>query len=98
MITETTLAETIRITNPNPKYDNACKRMFSEKILLAHIMKTCIAEYKDISEDEIAEKYIEGQPEISQVPVFQDEEPDANSLIDGLPNEDISEKEKKSNL
>ena len=40
MITETTLAETIRITNPNPKYDNACKRMFSEKILLAHIMKT----------------------------------------------------------
>ena len=31
MITETTLAETIRITNPNPKYDNACKRMFSEK-------------------------------------------------------------------
>ncbi len=95
MTTETTLAETIRITNPNPKYDNACKRMFSEKILLAHIMKTCIAEYKDISEDEIAEKYIEGQPEVSQVPVFQDEEPDENSLIDGLPNEDISEKEKR---
>ena len=69
--------------------------MFSEKILLAHIMKTCIAEYKDISEDEIAEKYIEGQPEVSQVPVFQDEEPDENSLIDGLPNEDISEKEKR---
>ena len=95
MTTETTLSETIRITNPNPKYDNACKRMFSEKILLARIMKTCIAEYKDISEDEIAEKYIEGQPEVSQVPVFQDEEPDANSLIDGLPNEDISEKEKR---
>lgn len=98
MITETTLAETIRITNPNPKYDNACKRMFSEKILLARIMKTCIAEYKDISEDEIAEKYIEGQPEISQVPVFQDEEvinTEASSLIDGLPNEDISEKEKR---
>lgn len=95
MTTETTLAETIRITNPNPKYDNACKRMFSEKNLLARIMKACIAEYKDISEDEIAEKYIEGQPEVSQVPVFQDEEPDENSLIDGLPNEDISEKEKR---
>ena len=95
MTTETTLAETIRITNPNPKYDNACKRMFSEKILLARIMKTCITEYKDISEDEIAEKYIEGQPEVSLVPVFQDEEPEVSSLIDGLPNEDISEKEKR---
>ena len=95
MTTETTLSETIRITNPNPKYDNACKRMFSEKILLARIMKTCITEYKDISEDEIAEKYIEGQPEVSLVPVFQDEEPEVSSLIDGLPNEDISEKEKR---
>ena len=44
MTTETTLAETIRITNPNPKYDNACKRMFSEKNLLARIMKACIAD------------------------------------------------------
>jgi len=69
--------------------------MFSEKNLLARIMKACIAEYKDISKDEIAEKYIEEQPEVSLVPVFQDEEPEVSSLIDGLPNEDISEKEKR---
>jgi len=94
---ETTLAEAIRTTNSNAKYDNACKRMFSEKTLLAHIMKACIIEYNNISPEEIAEKYIEGQPEVSNVPVFQDEEPGetTNSLIDGLPNEDISEKEKK---
>jgi len=44
MTTETTLSETIIITNPNPKYDNACKRMFSEEILLTRIMKSCIAD------------------------------------------------------
>ena len=28
--------------------DNSCKRLLSEKIILAWIMKSCLEEYKDI--------------------------------------------------
>ena len=44
--------------------DSSCKRLLSEKIILAWIMKSCLEEYKDVDVNEIAEKYIEGTPEI----------------------------------
>ena len=47
-------------------YDAACKKVLSEKGIVAHILKTCVEEYKDISIEEIT-KCIQGKPEIDKV-------------------------------
>jgi len=73
MDVETTIAKNIRIADENAKYDNACKVLLSEKIILAWIMKSCLEEYKDFDVNEIAEKYIEGTPQVAEVPVAPDE-------------------------
>ena len=39
---ETTLAKNIRIVDDGAKYDAACKKLLSEKIILAWIIKTCL--------------------------------------------------------
>ena len=54
-------------------YDAACKRVLSEKSILAWIIKSCLDEYRDCSIQEIAEKYIESQPQVGEVPVLPDE-------------------------
>lgn len=56
---ETTLSQTIRTAGSNSDYDSACKRLLSEKIILAWIMKNCLEEYRECSISEIIEKYIE---------------------------------------
>ncbi len=75
--------------NQKTLFDASCKRILSIKIFLAWIMKACIEEYKDCDVNDIAEKYIEGEPEISTTPVL----PDENILINGATNEDTSAKE-----
>ena len=69
MEVNTPIAEDIRITDQNSEYDDACKRLLSEKIILAWIMKNCLEEYRDCTVKEIAEKYIEGTPQVGTVPV-----------------------------
>jgi len=59
--------------NDKVRYDAACKRLLSEKIILAWVMKNCMSEYKNYSIQEIAEQYIEGTPQISKVPVAPEE-------------------------
>lgn len=73
METKTSLASGIEVTQDRVDYDAACKRLLSEKIILAWIMRSCLAEYRDIDVNEIAEKYIEGTPFVSEVPVSPDE-------------------------
>ncbi len=60
-----------------------------EKIILAWIMKNCLEEYRDCDVNEIAEKYIEGMPQISEVAVIPDESNHV-SMIHGAGNEDVS--------
>lgn len=84
---ETTIAQGLRITDESAGYDEACKRVLSEKAILARIMKSCLEEYKDCDPNEIADKYIEGQPQVSAVPVLPDE---GGPLISGLDTEDKS--------
>ena len=67
---ETTLSQTIRTAGSNSDYDSACKRLLSEKIILAWIMKNCLEEYRECSISEIIEKYIEGEPQVAEVPVL----------------------------
>ena len=43
-------------------YDAACKRLLSQKVILAQIMKGLLREYGDCTTEEIARECIEGSP------------------------------------
>ena len=87
MRAESTLAKMISTAGEKAAYDNACKRLLANKIILAWIMKSCLEEYRDCGISEIASKYIEGKAQISEAAVHPDEE--AESLqITGLNTED----------
>lgn len=64
---ETSIAQGLRSTEYKARYDAACKRLLSEKVILAHILKAFAKEFKNSSTDDIANKYIEGKTMISQV-------------------------------
>ena len=83
----TAIAQDIHATEGKSSYDEACKKLLSNKIILAWIMKSCIEEYRDIAAEEIAEKYIEGSPAVGEDPVFPDEKP---PLIQGMDTVDKS--------
>ena len=40
-------------------YDEACKRVLSERGIMAHILKACTEEFKDCDLQDIAQRYIE---------------------------------------
>ena len=86
---DTTIAANIRVADEKASYDAACKRLLSEKIILAWIMKSCLEEYRDCDVDEIAVKYIEGTPQVGEVAVALDES-NRTSIIQGTGNEDTS--------
>lgn len=91
METENTLSKTISAAGDKAAYDAACKRLLANKTILAWIMKSCLQEFRDISVEDIAEKYIEGQPQIGQVAVYPDENaPGDGELIQGSQTEDSS--------
>ncbi|MCI9144238.1 MAG: hypothetical protein HFH87_16730, partial [Lachnospiraceae bacterium] len=89
MNTDSTIAKNIRMADAKASYDAACKRLLSEKIILAWIMKNCLEEYRDCDVDEIAGKYIEGTPQVGEVAVAPDES-NRVSMIQGAGNEDTS--------
>lgn len=73
MTGETTVATSIRIVDKKSAYDAACKRVLAEKTILAWMMKHCLVEFRDYEIKEIAEKFIEGEPQVGEIPVAQDE-------------------------
>ena len=86
MEVNTPIAEDIRITAQNSQYDDACKQILSEKFILAWIMKSCLEEYRDCDVKEIAERYIEGTPQVGEAAVMPGE---TNATrIRGISNED----------
>lgn len=86
---ENTLAKSIASVGLRASYDASCKRLLANKVILAWIMKSCVEEYRDCSIQEIAERYIEGQPQIGQLAVHPDERPDGEQII-GASTEDSS--------
>ena len=58
-------------------YDKRCKRVLSNKMLLAHLLKATMREYHDIDPEVICRRYIEGTPGV---------ESDADYIV-GLRNE-----------
>ncbi len=90
----TTIGETIKGAKDKINYDYNCKKLLSEKIILAWILKSCTEEFAGFEVKEIANKYIEGQPKVSEVTLFPGAECDVDSTqIIGDQNEDTTEKE-----
>lgn len=86
MEVNTPIAEDIYTADQNARYDAACRRILSERIILAWIMKSCLEEYQDFDVKEIAEKYIEGKPQVAEIAVMPGE---TNApRIRGISNED----------
>ena len=91
MKTQTVLSKVISTAGQKAAYDNVCKKILANKIILAWIMKSCLPEYRDCSIDEIAGQYIEGEPQISKTALHQDEQiSDTAPMIKGLNTEDTS--------
>lgn len=90
---ENRLAHTIDQTEYDSRYDKTAKKLLANKQILAQIMKACMKEYQDCTVEEIAEKYIEGIPEVGSAGVHVDDtnRPGSSSLgdeIQGSNNED----------
>ena len=86
MEVNTPIADDIRMTDQNARYDAACRQLLSERIILAWIMKSCLEEYQNCDVKEIAERYIEGTPQVGEVAVMPGETNAAK--VRGISNED----------
>ena len=87
MEVENILAKNISAAGDKAAYDAACKKLLANKIILAWIMKSCLEEYRESDVNDIAEKYIEGEPQIAKTAVNPDEGHDGEQ-IRGAKNED----------
>ena len=94
---QNTLSKTIDTADVGASYDKRVKRLLGEKVVLAQILKGVVAEFQDLSVDQIVKDCIEGAPQISTVAVDQDEldkAPESDvSRIEGMNSEDVSIKE-----
>ena len=71
--TENLLTEGLWRAKKKVMFDVCCKRILSEKIILAWIMKCCIPEYRKFEVAEIAERFIEGTPSVGRSLVHRNE-------------------------
>ncbi len=67
MARKTSIAAGVDLTAKRAAYDAVCKRLLSEKIILAWIMRSCLDEYRNIDVNTIAAEYIEGRPCLDQI-------------------------------
>ena len=70
---QTTLSRDIQTIDINVQYDASVKRLLADKHILAWILHSCVEEFKNVDIKEIAEKYIEGEPQVSSISVMPDE-------------------------
>ena len=77
--------------NPSPHQmlDAALKQLLALKGVLAAILQGCVPEFEGESLQDIANKYIEGEPEIGSVGVYPDETNVKESIV-GLNTEDTT--------
>ncbi|MCR4784116.1 MAG: hypothetical protein K6A35_06310 [bacterium] len=69
----TSLATGLTLTQKQTAYDAICRRLLSEKIILANILQYCAREFKELDVQTIAERCIEGEALVAELPT----EPDA---------------------
>lgn len=91
MKVQNTLAKNLETVDAGKvSLDRICKKLLSNKVILARILKTCVKEYQECSLKEIEEKYIEGTPQVAQSPVHQGESAEMGESVVGSRNEDSS--------
>lgn len=78
---QTILAETIDVTAQRAKYDECAKKLISQKVILAFILKYCTTEFAPYSVEYIMNGCIEGEPKIASKAVHRDQ-PDADIVPD----------------
>jgi len=88
---KTTLATSIDNTEQKAKYDDACKRLLAEKIILAWIMKHTMEEYVDYRVKEIVEQFIIGEPKVAETKVLPDETNTSRVVGIGLEDSSLNE-------
>ena len=83
------------------KYDETARNLVAEKPVLAYILKSALEEYAHHTVQEIAERFIEGKPEIRKAAVHPDH-PDreggpglmsGDDKVEGLPTADKSQRD-----
>lgn len=62
------LEKNLQIAGPNAEYDKHAKRLLSHRIVLAHILVNVVSEFKGLQPESVI-PLIEGEPEISTIPV-----------------------------
>ena len=67
-------------------YDASCKAIIAERYIAANILKSCAAEFRGLSVEEIATHCIEGNPAIATIPVVP---PDLPTKVSGLGQESL---------
>lgn len=90
---QTSLANQIDASENKAKIDETAKKLIKHKIILAHILKQCVEEFRDYDIAYIQNHCIIGEPQLNEIAVDQDEL-DADSMIIGSDTEDASKKEK----
>ena len=73
MALQNVVAQTIDAAGQEAQYDACVKRLLSEKIILAWILKECVDEFGPYSVKKIMKDCIVGEPKISAAAVDQDE-------------------------
>lgn len=71
--TESAMAKVVDMTYQQERYDECVKKILSQKIVLAWILKKCVKEFAPYSVEQIMNDGIEGQPMVSVVAVDRDE-------------------------
>lgn len=85
----TTIAKDIRTSGEEARYDSAVKNLLADRMILAWILKSCAAEFRDVEISEIAYRCIIGEPQVSEMPVMPDET-NAVPKITGAGVEDVT--------
>lgn len=67
----------------NASYDAAAKSFLSKRKILAWILKRVVPEFKEATLEDIAERYIEGNPMVGQIPVSREYTNVVRKMLDG---------------
>ena len=97
------IAQNLKVADENAafKYDEAARNIVAQKSVLAYILKSALDEYVEYTVQEIAEKFIEGEPELRKIAVHPDH-PDwqddsgmmsGDDKIEGKPTADKSQRD-----
>lgn len=97
------IAQNLKVADENAtfKYDESARNIVAQKSVLAYILKSALDEYAEYSVQEIAERFIEGEPELRKIAVHQDH-PDreddigmmsGDDKVEGKPTADKSQRD-----